>query len=125
MKTEDLQIQIKTLFGLEEALAEEVKKLGGKNVEIKTRAVTCEGDLGFLYKINYSSRLAMKILVPIFEFRAFNEDKFYQRENYSPKNVLSFYNYLITPHCPTKPVRTKYPTYRLSDSMLSIVLHCN
>ena len=54
-----------------------------------------------------------------------NEDKFYQRENYSPKNVLSFYNYLITPHCPTKPVRTKYPTYRLSDSMLSIVLHCN
>ncbi len=79
MKTEDLQIQIKTLFGLEEALAEEVKKLGGKNVEIKTRAVTCEGDLGFLYKINYSSRLAMKILVPIFEFRAFNEDKFYQK----------------------------------------------
>lgn len=79
MNTENLQIQIKTFFGLENILTEEIKKLGGRNVETKTRAVTCEGDLGFLYKLNYSSRLALKILVPIFEFKAFNEDKFYQK----------------------------------------------
>lgn len=79
MNIDNFQIQIKTFFGLEQILAEEIKKLGGKNVEQKVRAVTCEGDLGFLYKINYSSRLAVKILVPIFEFKAFNEDKFYQK----------------------------------------------
>ena len=79
MDTENLKIQIKTFFGLEDALVEEIKKLGGRRVEPKNRAVHCEGDLGFLYKINYSSRLALKILVPILEFKAFNEDKFYQK----------------------------------------------
>ncbi len=79
MNTENLQIQIKTFFGLEPLLADEIKKLGGKNVEVKNRAVNCEGDLGFLYKINYSARTALKILVPILEFKAYNEHKFYDK----------------------------------------------
>lgn len=79
MNTDNLQLQIKTLFGLEKILAEEVKKLGGRNVEIRNRAVSCEGDLGFLYKVNYSARTALKVLVPIFEFKAFNEHKFYHK----------------------------------------------
>lgn len=79
MDTENLQIQIKTFFGLEPILTEEIKKLGGRNVEIKNRAVNCVGDLGFLYKINYSARTAVKILVPILEFKAFNEQKFYEK----------------------------------------------
>lgn len=79
MNTENIQIQIKTFFGLEEILAEEIKKLGGKNVEIKNRAVNCEGDLGFLYKINYSARTALKIIVPILTFKAWNENKFYDK----------------------------------------------
>lgn len=79
METDNLQIQIKTFFGLEEVLAAEIKKLGGRNVEIKNRAVNCVGDLGFLYKINYASRTAVKILVPIIEFKAFNEQKFYEK----------------------------------------------
>ncbi|WP_407404901.1 class I SAM-dependent RNA methyltransferase [Chryseobacterium sp.] len=79
MDIENLQIQIKTFFGLEAVLAEEIKKLGGKNVEIKNRAVNCEGDLGFLYKINYSARTALKILVPILDFKAYNETKFYEK----------------------------------------------
>ncbi|WP_313215187.1 class I SAM-dependent RNA methyltransferase [Soonwooa sp.] len=79
MNTDNLKIQIKTFFGLEEILAEEVKKLGGRKVEIKNRAVNCEGDLGFLYKINYSCRTALKILVPIKSFKAFDADRFYDR----------------------------------------------
>ncbi|MGO4707928.1 class I SAM-dependent RNA methyltransferase [Chryseobacterium sp. 2TAF14] len=79
MDTENLKIQIKTFFGLEPILAEEIKKLGGRNVELKNRAVNCEGDLGFLYKINYSARTALKILIPIVEFKAFNESKFYDK----------------------------------------------
>ncbi|MDQ8143661.1 class I SAM-dependent RNA methyltransferase [Chryseobacterium sp. CFS15] len=79
MDTENLKIQIKTFFGLEPILAEEVKKLGGKNVELKNRAVNCEGDLGFLYKINYSARTALKVLVPIDEFKAYNETKYYDK----------------------------------------------
>ncbi|MEC5393906.1 THUMP domain-containing class I SAM-dependent RNA methyltransferase [Bergeyella sp. RCAD1439] len=79
MDYDNLKIQIKTFFGLETVLAEEIKKLGGRQVEIKNRAVNCEGDLGFLYKINYAARTAVKILVPLFEFKAFDEQKFYDR----------------------------------------------
>lgn len=79
MNTENLNIQIKTFFGLEEILAKEVQKLGGRNVEIKNRAVTCEGDLGFLYKINYSCRTALKIIVPILTFKAWDEHRFYDK----------------------------------------------
>ena len=75
----DFSIQIKTFFGLEEVLAQEIKQLGGKSIEIKNRAVNCVGDLGFLYKINYSLRTALKILVPISSFKAFNEHQFYQK----------------------------------------------
>lgn len=35
MDIENIKIQVKTFFGLEEILAEELKKLGGRNVEIK------------------------------------------------------------------------------------------
>ncbi|AQX12986.1 DNA methylase [Elizabethkingia meningoseptica] len=79
MQTGDLEIQVKTFFGLENVLAEELKKLGGKNVEVKNRAVNCVGDLGFLYKINYSLRTALKILVPVLTFKAFNESKYYDK----------------------------------------------
>ena len=77
MDLENINIQVKTFFGLEGVLAEEIKKLGGRKVEVKNRAVTCEGDLGFLYKVNYSCRTALKVLVPIFTFKAWNEDRFY------------------------------------------------
>lgn len=79
MDTDNLQIQIKTFFGLENILAEEIKKLGGREVQVKNRAVKCVGDLGFLYKVNYAARTAVKVLVPIFEFDAVNEFKFYNR----------------------------------------------
>ena len=79
MDTDNLKIQIKTFFGLEEILAEELRKLGGTNVEVKNRAVNCEGDLGFLYKINYSARTALKILVPVLTFKAWDVDRFYDK----------------------------------------------
>lgn len=79
LNSENLKIQIKTFFGLEEILAEELKNLGARNIEMKNRAVNCEGDLGFLYKINYSCRTAVKILVPVLEFKAYNEHQFYQK----------------------------------------------
>lgn len=79
MDSENIKIQVKTFFGLEEILAEELRKLGGTNVEVKNRAVNCEGDLGYLYKINYSCRTALKILVPILTFKAWDERRFYDK----------------------------------------------
>lgn len=64
---------------MEELLAEEVKDLGGQNVQVHKRSVACEGDLAFLYKANYNLRLALKILVPVYEFQARNEQQLYDQ----------------------------------------------
>ncbi|WP_394853506.1 THUMP domain-containing class I SAM-dependent RNA methyltransferase [Flavobacterium capsici] len=68
----------KTFFGFEEILAKELQLLGAQNVEIGTRAVSFKGDKGFMYKANLSLRTALKILKPIYQFRAFNDQSLYK-----------------------------------------------
>ena len=68
----------KTLFGFEEILAKELHQLGAQNVEIGTRMVSFVGDKGFMYKANLALRTALKILKPIYNFRAFNEASLYK-----------------------------------------------
>lgn len=74
-----MKLHIKTLFGLEEVLADEVKALGGQQVQIHKRSISCEGDLEFLYKANYNLRTALKVLVPVYEFTARNEQQLYDQ----------------------------------------------
>lgn len=74
-----MKIHIKTFFGLEELLADEVKQLGGQNVQVHKRSVACEGDLEFLYRANYNLRLALKILVPVYQFQARTEQQLYDQ----------------------------------------------
>ncbi|RMA64145.1 THUMP domain-containing class I SAM-dependent RNA methyltransferase [Ulvibacter antarcticus] len=69
----------KTLFGMEELLARELRSLGASNVEIGTRNVSFEGDKGFMYKANLCCRTAIKILKPITSFNIFNEDDLYKK----------------------------------------------
>ena len=68
----------KTFFGFEEILAKELQQLGGQDVEIGTRAVSFKGDKGFMYKANLSLRTALKILKPIYYFKATNDQNFYK-----------------------------------------------
>lgn len=88
---QNFKMLAKTLFGFEELLAGELRKLGASNVEIGTRNVTFEGDLGFMYKANLCCRTAIKILKPIKSFNVFDEEDLYKRvydvpwENYMSK----------------------------------------
>ena len=63
----------KTFFGFEEILAKELQVLGAQDVEQGVRMVSFAGDKGFMYKANLSLRTALKILKPIYYFRANNE----------------------------------------------------
>ena len=69
----------KTLFGMEELLAQELRQLGASSVEIGTRNVSFEGDTGFMYKANLCCRTAIKILKPITAFNIFTEEDLYKR----------------------------------------------
>jgi putative N6-adenine-specific DNA methylase len=79
----------KTLFGLEEVLAEELRSLGATGIRIYNRAVGFEAGTRILYKTNYCLRTALKILVPIGEADVKNETELY---NYI--RSISWENYL-------------------------------
>jgi len=66
-----------TFFGLEETLASELLKLGAKDIKPFTRGVSFTGDAGFLYKANLCLRTALKVLVPLYSFKARNEQQLY------------------------------------------------
>ena len=76
---ENFKMVAKTLFGLEELLAQELRKLGASEVEIGTRNVSFEGDMGFMYKANLCCRTAIKILKPITSFNVFKEEDLYKK----------------------------------------------
>lgn len=69
----------KTLFGMEELLAQELRQLGASSIELGTRNVSFEGDTGFMYKANLCCRTAIKILKPITAFNIFTEEDLYKK----------------------------------------------
>ena len=68
----------KTLFGMEELLAQELRQLGASDIEMGTRMVSFKGDKGFMYKANLCCRTAIKILKPITAFNVFKEEDLYK-----------------------------------------------
>ena len=69
----------KTLFGLEKVLADELATLGAVGIAPANRAVLFEGDIRLLYKVNYMSRTAISILMPIKEFWIKSADDLYRK----------------------------------------------
>jgi putative N6-adenine-specific DNA methylase len=79
MKTNTkFQMIAKTLFGLEEVLAEELQGIGAENIAILNRAVSFDGDTALMYRANIRLRTALNILKPIHTFIAYNEDTLYK-----------------------------------------------
>lgn len=68
----------KTLAGLEPVLAAELRTLGASGVRELKRAVAFDGDTEMLYRANYELRTALRILVPIHSFPAYNERNYYE-----------------------------------------------
>jgi putative N6-adenine-specific DNA methylase len=73
----DFEMKATTFFGLEDVLQKEILSLGGKNIKPFKRGVSFEGDLGFLYKSNLCLRTALKVIIPIHQFKAHTNETFY------------------------------------------------
>lgn len=67
----------KTQQGLEPLLEKELQELGAQNTQRLKRAVSFEGDKRLMYKVNLHSRLALKILLPFYSFKARNDRELY------------------------------------------------
>lgn len=93
----------KTLYGLEDVLADELKQLGAIDVKKGVRIVSFKGDKGFMYKANLSLRTALTILKPIASFKARNENQLYDgmrqinwSEYLQPSSTLAVQSTLAT-----------------------------
>ena len=78
-ETKDFKIVVKTFGGLEDILAEELRKIGAKEVTPLKRAVECKGDNKILYLANLKCRTALKVLKPVFEFEATDPEQVYHK----------------------------------------------
>ncbi len=74
-----MKFTAKTLYGLENVLAEELKELGAGDVKPANRAVLFTGNLELLYKVNYCCRCALSVLVSVDEFRIASKDDLYRK----------------------------------------------
>lgn len=70
-------VVIKTLFGLEQILVEELKEIGIIDVKVLNRAVEFRGSLEDVYKCNLHCRTAISVLVKIRSGKVENENQLY------------------------------------------------
>ncbi len=66
------------MAGLEQVLAREIEGIGGTHIEPGNRVVHFAGEQKTLYRANLELRTALRILKPIEEFTAHNEEQLYR-----------------------------------------------
>lgn len=76
---EKLTITIKTIFGIEQALKEELNELGYDDVTVLNRAVQITGTWNDVYFLNLNLRCAMSVLVEVKRFRIRDEKDLYKQ----------------------------------------------
>jgi len=78
MTQQNIKMIAKTLFGMEGILLQELQELGAENLEVLNRAVSFTGNLEMLYRANYHLRTAIRVITPIRQFKAINEQALYK-----------------------------------------------
>ncbi len=72
-------IAVKCLANTEEMLSEELKELGVQDIEIAKRIVHGTATTEVMYRVCYCSRLALRVLVPVTEFKIRKVDDLYRQ----------------------------------------------
>ena len=78
MSTPNFEMVAKTLYGLEDLLAGELLALGANDLQVGRRMVSFTGDKELLYKANFYCRTALRILKPVYHFKAKDADTVYK-----------------------------------------------
>lgn len=74
-----MEFVAKTFHGLEDVLAQELRKIGAGNIEKLNRAVAFEGDKALMYRANLALRTALNVLHPVKKFTIENQNDFYEQ----------------------------------------------
>jgi len=73
------RVTAKTIVGLEEILANEIRELGGTEVDVIYRGVQFTSTTELLYTCNYNCRTALRFLKPEWEFHAPTDTELYNQ----------------------------------------------
>ncbi len=118
---EEFEMVAKTLQGLEDVLAEELRDLGAKNVEPGRRMVSFQGDLETLYRANLQCRTALRILKPIYKFEAHDPDELYAKLKEVDWNTIltldKTFAVDVTAYS-DEFTHSRYVTYRVKDAIV-------
>lgn len=110
----------KTMAGLEETLAEELRQLGATDVRTGTRVVTFDGDLAMMYRANLACRTALSVLKPIYKFTASSDEGLYQAVKEfdwsKVMNVDMTFSIDTVSHS-NEFTHTRFVTYRVKDAI--------
>ncbi|HLW09026.1 MAG TPA: THUMP domain-containing protein [Fermentimonas sp.] len=110
----------KTMAELEDVLAEELINLGANDVEIGTRMVSFTGDKELMYKANMHCRTALRILKPIYNFKAETADEVYSAikelnlEEYMSLDTTFSIDAVVFSHIFT---HSKFVAYKVKDAI--------
>ncbi len=117
---EEFSMIAKTMAELEDVLAEELIGLGANNVEIGTRMVSFTGDNALMYKANLHCRTALRILKPIYNFKAETADEVYEAvkqvnwDDYLSLNTTFSIDAVVYSHIFT---HSKFVAYKVKDAI--------
>ena len=110
----------KTLYGLEDVLADELEALGASDIEIGRRMVRFRGDKRMLYLTNYRLRTALRILKPIYEFNCESIEDLYEtlRQFEWNQYLRCDQTFLIDPVVfSDRFSNSRYVSYRVKDAI--------
>jgi len=118
--SEQFPLIAKTMAELEDVLAEELIALGANDMETGTRMVSFTGNKALMYRANLHCRTALRILKPIYHFKAENADEVYEalkqldwEEYLSLDNTFSIdavvYSHIFN--------HSKFVAYRVKDAI--------
>lgn len=120
MAFETFEMIAKTMSGLEDVLAEELTGLGANDIQIGRRMVSFTGDKAIMYKANLHCRTALRILKPIFQFKAKNADEVYAEiKKFNWYEILDENNTLAIDSVVFSSIFThsKFVAYRVKDAI--------
>jgi putative N6-adenine-specific DNA methylase len=70
---------VTTLKGLEEVLEKEINSMGIEGTEAINRGVSIPYSQRNLYQVNMAARVALRVLVPVFQFEAESTEDLYEQ----------------------------------------------
>lgn len=101
----------KTFAGLEPLLADELTALGARNCTVMSRSVAFEGGADMLYRANYFSRLALRVLWRQKTFTFANNRQFYEQVFDFPAEQFMGPDHTLAVHATIADTIFKTPLY--------------